>query len=240
MWVFAVLLVLSVLVAFVVRRRDPQSRDSVDQQRQRLNALRTAVGAADVDVDTQPQVPPVARPIVATRATRGRSPRRVGSQVALVVLSLVVVVGAVVLVAGLVGGGGNDKTAGHDTTGTRVEAPSSSSSTTTTTTAPPATVVGRQGSTITVAVPSARYTVVLNARASCWVRVEDANQQVIDTTTLAKGAAYPIAGNGPMTLRLGNPGGVDVTVNGQLLALPLPGGSAVDVKFTPPGTPPPT
>jgi len=42
-----------------------------------------------------------------------------------------------------------------------------------------------------------------------------------------------------MTLRLGNPGGVDVTVDGQLLALPLPGGSAVDVKFTPPGAPPP-
>jgi RodZ C-terminal domain len=236
MWVFAVLLVLSVLVAFVVRRRDPASRDSVDQQRQRLDALRAAVGAADDDT-VERRVAPVARPIVPSRATRSRRSRSGVPPVVLVVLSLVVVVAGVVLVAGLVGDGGGDTAAEQPTTGTRADATSSSTSTTTTTTRPAATVVGQQGSTITVAVPSAPYTVMLNARAACWMRAEGPDGQEIETTTLEAGAAHPIAATGPMTLRLGNPGAVDVAVDGQALALPLPKGSAVDVKFVPPGSP---
>jgi hypothetical protein len=235
MWVLAVLVAVSVLVAFAARRHGADARDSVDVQRQRLDALRTAVTAAD------PSTGRTAEP-----ATRSFRPRRRRSwrppaapRPAVLVTTALVLVVAVGLVLALVlpddSKGGNP--AQRATARARSKAAASTStSSTTSTTLPRAAVVGTQGGGVTVSVPAATYTVTLTARGSCWMRAERPDNTVVDTTTLRAGDSRDIPGSGPLTVRLGNPAVVDVAVDGQPLALPPPHGP-VDLHLAPPGSP---
>jgi hypothetical protein len=110
---------------------------------------------------------------------------------------------------------------------------STSTSTTTTTVAPALTVGPLTRGTVTVSMPAGAYTVTVAARGACWMQAEGADKTVLVTTTLQSGDSKAIPGSGPMTLRLGNPGMVDVQVNGQALALPTSGGAAMDVQLNP-------
>ena len=67
------------------------------------------------------------------------------------------------------------------------------------------------------------------------MRAQRPDSTVVDTTTLHMGDSRELAASGPLTVRLGNPGVVDVAVDEQVLALPVQNGAAVDLKFAPVG-----
>ncbi len=67
------------------------------------------------------------------------------------------------------------------------------------------------------------------------MRDQRPDSTVVDTTTLHAGDSRELAESGPLTVRLGNPGVVDVAVDGQVLALPVQNGAAVDLHFVPAG-----
>jgi hypothetical protein len=139
-------------------------------------------------------------------------------------LVAVAAVGAVVLATGVgdsSSGPGGDRQAATRHTSTTT----SSTSTTTTTVAPALTVGPLQRGTVTVSMPAGPYQVAVVARGACWMLAQGADKSVIATKQLP--------GSGAMTLRLGNPGNVDVQVNGAALALPPSGGAAMDVQFAP-------
>jgi hypothetical protein len=227
MWFIAVLLAVGVVVAIASRRRS--SFDPVDQQRQRLDALRAAVTTAD---------PPGAE--AARRTTRPlRAPRRwrpaPPSRALVAALTALVLVGGIGLVLALVSSGPDRSTSERRTRPRAEPKPTTSSTSTTSSTLPRAAVLGSDGGAVTISVPAADYVVRLTAHGSCWMRVQRPDDTVLDTTTLRNGDVREVAGSGPLTVRLGNPGVVDLAVDGEVLTLPARPGAPVDVRLVPPG-----
>ena len=231
MWLLVVLLVVSVIATVVARRRGREARDSVDAQQRQLEALRIAAAAAQAPTGERATSPV---PVRSLPAARGRSPRASRTWMYLGGgLLAVAAVAALVLTVGQndsSGGSGDNRQAGekHPSTST-----STSTSTTTTTVAPALTVGPLTRGTVTVSMPAGAYTVTVAARGACWMEAQAADKTVLLTTTLQSGDSKAIPGSGPMTLRLGNPGMVDVQVNAEALMLPASGGAAMNVQLNP-------
>jgi hypothetical protein len=230
MWLLVVLVVVSVLVTVVARVRGRDQRDTVTAQQRQLEALRIAASAPRTE-PTTPDAPPL--------PLRGLGPARRGrpginGRWLLIGGGVVVVLAAVGLAVGL--GVGSD--GGSDSTRqARSQKPKPSTTTapptTTTTVAPAASITGTQGSTVTISVPASPYQVTIAARSACWVQAVQADQTVVFTMTLQSGDSKDLTQSGPLTVRLGNPGGVDVSVNGQAMALPASGGSVMKLQLNP-------
>lgn len=239
MWVLVAIVAVSVLAALAARRRSMDARDSVDMQRQRLDALRTA--ASGTDLATGRRGDPAAR-FRPMRPRRNRGWRRpiAPRPAVFVAATVLVLVGAVGLVLVLVSSDGttNGTPARQAGRPRSKAAPHPSSTSTTSTTAPRgAVVVGTQAGVITVSVPAGGYRLKLTAHGPCWMRAQRSDNTVVATTTLHAGDSRELAESGALTVRLGNPTVVDVAVDGQVLALPLPNGAAVDLHLVPPGSP---
>ena len=91
----------------------------------------------------------------------------------------------------------------------------------------------RDGATLHYATGAANLDVLLTATGDCWVSVTDAGGRVVFTGVLHPTEQRTVAVAAPATFRLGNPGGVAVTVNGRPLAVPAEPGQPVDVVLAP-------
>ncbi len=234
MWILVVLLVISVIATVMARRRGRDARDSVDAQQRQLDALRIAATGAQAPAgERSTPSSSTAIPIQGLAASRGdRDRSRRWLLIAGGSLVAVAAVVAVVLAVGL--GDSSSDSSGKGAAGSgRRTSTTSSTSTTTTTVAPAVTVGPLERGTVTVSMPAGPYQVTISARGACWMQAEGADKTVIATATLQAGETKQLPGSGPMTLRLGNPGVVDVLVNGAALALPASGGAAMDVQLTP-------
>jgi hypothetical protein len=231
MWLLVALLVVSIIVTVVARGRGRDHRDSVGVQQRQLEALRIATSAPRTEPVTR-EPPPL--PVRGLGPERRRAPK--------VNVRWLVIGGAVVVVLALVGvavalGLGSDT--GSDGKHEAVSPKHSSTTTTdppstTTTTVPPAaSITGTEGGTVTISVPASPYQVTIAARSDCWMQAVQADQTVVVTTTLQAGESKDLTQSGPLTIRLGNPGGVDVSVNGQAMTLPASGGSAMKLQLNP-------
>jgi hypothetical protein len=110
----------------------------------------------------------------------------------------------------------------------------SSSTTTTSTTVPPTVAItGTDGATVAVSVPAGPYRLRVTARDSCWILIERPDGTVVETTTLEPEDSRELEESGPLTVQLGNPGGVDVVINDQPLALPPSNGNSMELQITP-------
>lgn len=232
MWLLVLLLAASVVVTALVRRRGRDTRDSVDDQRKRLDALRAATTGTNAPPDEMGGGPTLGR----TRPRNRNRSLHLSGRAVLVAVAVVVAGVAIFAIA-----------AGWDTSSPRDESTDSSaqkpqksttttaSSSTTTTTAPPAIgIVNTDGNTVTVSVPSGPYKLSVAARGACWILIERPDGTVVETATLEPDDSREIEETGPLTVHLGNPGGVDVAINAQPLTLPPGTGDAMALQLTPP------
>jgi hypothetical protein len=101
---------------------------------------------------------------------------------------------------------------------------------------PPAAVLvasDNQGATFSL---SSQVRIELVPSSNCWVQVRlgSATGSVVYEGLLRPGQPYPLPGTGPVWLRLGNPPGVSVVVNGTPLQAPLPSTSQpYNLEFQP-------
>jgi RodZ C-terminal domain len=241
MWIVVLLVAVSVLLILTARRRRIEMRDPVDSQRMHLDALRAATSRSDLAGGrTSPPEARSVRPLRSLRSGRRSGwPPPVGSKRALLIAAAALVLAVVGLViAGIPPERSRDGTpARHAGSRPRSRTAPTTAPTTSTTTPPGAAVVGAQGGVITISVPLVAYRLTFTAHGSCWMRAELPDNTVVDTTTLQSGDSRELAESGPLTVRLGNPGVVDVAVDGQVLVLPVQNGVAVDLHFAPPGSP---
>jgi hypothetical protein len=152
-----------------------------------------------------------------------RHPRRKGVIVGIsAAATILVTAGVITIVEGSSGSGSR-----HPLPPAAASAPVSSApvTTTPTTAAPVASPVllasNSQGARYSVA-PSAAFTLV--PTSSCWVQVRTgtANGPVVFQGTMHVGDRLPLPTNTPVWLRLGNPPGVSIVVNGTPLHLVTP------------------
>lgn len=239
MWFIVLLVAVSVLLILAARRRSTDGRDSVDSQRLRLDALRTAVSRTDLAASrTSTSAARAFGSIRSGRRSRWSSP--LASKPVLLVAATALVLAAVVglMNEAISSQGGTDGTPAHEATsrpGSRAPTTASTTTSTSTTAPPSAAILRAQGGVITISVPVGAYRLTLTAHGSCWVRAQRPDGTVVDTTTLHTGDSRELAASGPLTIRLGNPGVVDVAVDAHVLALPVQNGAAVDLKFAPAG-----
>jgi hypothetical protein len=177
---------------------------------------------------TPPEVPAalvaetVDAPVPARRprhARRSSAPRR-WIMAALGAVAAAIVVVAVALAS--TGGGSARHGSGSGT------AALPSTPTTAPTLAPPPTVPAavlvasdNQGATFSL---SSQVQIELVPTSNCWIQVRQgsATGPVLYEGLLRPGQPYPLPGTGPLWLRLGNPPGVSVVVNGVPLQTPMP------------------
>jgi hypothetical protein len=229
MWLLIFLLAVSLVITALVRRRGRDTRDSVDDQRKRLEALRAATSGSNAPAGE------MGGGVGGSRSSPARERTlHVSGRAALIAVGVVV---AGVALYAIAAGWDSGSTGDSDEAGpqsTRASTTTTSSSTTTTTTTPPAVAItGSDGDTVTIAVPSGPYRLGITARDSCWMLVERADGTVVDTTTLEEGDAREFEEAGPVSVQLGNPGGVDVVINDQPLVLPPGNGNAMELQITP-------
>jgi RodZ C-terminal domain len=228
MWLLVLLLAVSILVTALVRRRGRDTRDSVDDQRQRLDALRVATTGTNAP-------PGEMGGVTAGGTTRARNRSPMTGRAVLVALAVVVAGVAIYAIAAgwdTNNPRGESKRTGSDQT--RSSTATTASTSTTTTTAPPAVaIVGTNGGTVNISVPAGPYKVTIAARSSCWLLVERPDGTTVETTTLQADDSRDYEESGPLTVRLGNPGGVDVAINGQPLSLPASNGNAMNLEIAP-------
>ncbi len=65
------------------------------------------------------------------------------------------------------------------------------------------------------------------------MQAEQADKTIVVTTTLKTGESKQVTATGSLSVRLGNPAGVDVSINGQPMALPASGGSTMVLQLNP-------
>jgi hypothetical protein len=231
MWLLVLLIVVSIVATVVARRHTRDARDSVDAQQRQLDALRIAATASQAPSGERTTAPLPIPGRGLPRSSRGPDhPRRwllIGGG-----LVAIAAIGAVVLASG-VGDSSSGSGGGQRAATRRTSTSTSSTSTTTTTVAPAVTVGPLQQGTVAVSMPAGPYQVAVTARGACWMQAQGPDKTVIATSTLQAGETKQIPGSGAMTLRLGNPGNVDVQLNGTALALPPTGGAAMDVQLNP-------
>ncbi len=228
MWLLVLLLAVSIVVTALVRRRGRDTRDSVDDQRRRLDALRAAT------TGNGPPGEMGAATAAGASRSRDRSVPITGRTVLVAVAVVVAGVAIYTIAAGWDTSNPSGESTGPGTDQTRSSTTTTvASSTTTTTTPPEVAIVGTNGGTVNISVPAAPYTITIAARSSCWIQVERPDGTNVETTTLGAGDSREYEESGPLTVRLGNPGGVDVSINGQPLTLPPSNGNAMVLEIAP-------
>ena len=232
MWLLVLLLAASVVVTALVRRRGRDTRDSVDDQRKRLDALRAATTGTNAPPD---EMGGGASPGRTRRRDHDRSLHISGRSVLVAVAVVVAGVAIYAIAAGWDTTSPRDESTGTGTEPSRRSTTTTSSSTTTTTTAPPAiAIVSTVGNTVTISVPAGPYQLRVAARDTCWILIERPDGSVVETTTLEPEDSRELEETGPLTVHLGNPGGVDIAVNAQPLTRPPSNGEAMELQLTPP------
>jgi hypothetical protein len=238
MWLLVLLVAVSVVVTVVARRRHTDEHDSVDAQQRRLDALRTAVRQHDDPGDLGAPAGGGIGLATMRRTPRDRTSRR--SMLGTALIAVAVVIAGVAIYA-LAAGWDSSSRASDDETGTADRATASSSTTTsstssTTTTTKPAvpTVLSAENGNVAVSVPSGPYQLHIAATDPCWTQIERADGAVVETQTMQAGDVIDLNETGALTIRLGNPAGVQVSVDGTVLALPPSSGNSFRVTLVPP------
>jgi hypothetical protein len=228
MWLLVLLVAVSVVVTVAARRRHADERDSVDAQQRRIDALRTAVTQSG-----EPTEPGTFAPRSRPRADRPSA--RSVMATALVAIAVVVAgISIYAIAAGWNSGSSQADDGDASSPSPRASSTTTSSLSTTTTTKPVVpTVLSSEGGTVVVSVPSGPYQVRIAANDPCWTQAERADGTVVDTQTLEPGGAMELNETGALTVRLGNPAGVEFSVNGTVLALPPATGDAFEVSLVP-------
>jgi cytoskeletal protein RodZ len=232
MWLLVLLLAVSVVVTALVRRRGRDTRDSLDDQQRRLDALRLATSGENAP-------PGEMGGGTATRPVRSRGSRRsvriTGRGVLVAVGVLAAGIAVYALAAGWDTTNARDESGGANAGKQARTSTTTASSTTTTTTAAPAVpaIVGTQGGTVTISVPAGPYRLSLTARDSCWILVERPDGTVVTTTTLGGGESREVDESGPLSVQLGNPAAVDLVIDDHPLTLPASNGGATKLDIVP-------
>jgi cytoskeletal protein RodZ len=234
-----VIVVFVVLVAGVIWRARTTRRltieESVDRYRRTLSAVHEAAARSQTTEDDAPgplrNEPPRFEPTRFDPAGRtskrysGAGSRRSLAVVAMAVLTVVVM--AVVIAASR--GHGSRSSAATTTTRAPVTHPSTSTQAPSTTSVPLVTATGASRTAFTVA--TASYTLVVQTTtAACWVDARTPSGTSLFSGTLSAGQAQSITATA-ITLRLGNPAAVTLSIAGQPVSFPLAGGSPVTLQF---------
>jgi hypothetical protein len=198
-----------------------------------LPTLVPVTGPGPVPMPTKPAPTPpevaaalVAETVDAPVPARGRrharrspAPRR-ALIAALGAVAAAIVVVAVALVST---GGGSARRGPGSETAPRASTPTTAPQLTPPSTVPAAVLVAsdNQGATFSL---TSQVQIELVPTSNCWVQVREgsATGPVLYEGLLRPGQPYPLPGTGPFWLRLGNPPGVSVVVNGVPLQAPLP------------------
>jgi hypothetical protein len=96
------------------------------------------------------------------------------------------------------------------------------------------TVLSAENGNVAVSVPSGPYQLHIAATDPCWTQIERADGTVVETQTMQAGDVIDLNETGALTIRLGNPAGVQVSVDGTALALPPSSGNSFRVTLVPP------
>jgi hypothetical protein len=171
-------------------------------------------------VPPEPAAPLVALTIGgANLATTSRRRRGRGVLAAIsAAATVVVVVGAIAIITAVTGSGAQHQRS--------VAPPAAREPVSPSTTSPPAAAVlidsNSQGARYSVAPSAASINLV--ASSSCWVqlRTASANGPVLFQGTMHAGDRMPLPTGGPVWLRLGNPPGISIVINGAPLHLLAP------------------
>jgi hypothetical protein len=237
MWLLVLLVAVSVVVTVVARRRHADEHDSVDAQQRRLDALRTAVRQHDDPGDLGAPAGGGTGLATMRRTPRDRTSRR--SMLGTALIAVAVVIAGVAIYA-LAAGWDTSSRAADDESGSADRSTASSTTTTsstssTTTTTKPAvpTVLSAENGNVAVSVPSGPYQLHVAATDPCWTQIERADGTVVETQTMQSGDVIDLNETGALTIRLGNPAGVQVSVNGTALALPPSTGNSFRVTLVP-------
>jgi hypothetical protein len=237
MWLLVLLVAVSVVVTVVARRRHTDEHDSVDAQQRRLDALRTAVRQHDDPGDLGARAGGGTGLATMRRTPRDRTSRR--SMLGTALIAVAVVIAGVAIYA-LAAGWDTSSRAADDESGSADRSTASSTTTTsstssTTTTTKPAvpTVLSAENGNVAVSVPSGPYQLHVAATDPCWTQIERADGTVVETQTMQSGDVIDLNETGALTIRLGNPAGVQVSVNGTALALPPSTGNSFRVTLVP-------
>jgi cytoskeletal protein RodZ len=238
MWLLVLLVAVSVVVTVVARRRHTDERDSVDAQQRRLDALRTAVRQHDDPGDLGAPSGGGGTGLATMRRTpRDRTTKR--SMLGTALIAVAVVIAGVAIYA-LAAGWDSTSRAADDDPGTADRSAASSSTTTsstssTTTTTKPAvpTVLSSENGNVVVSVPSGPYQLHITATDPCWTQVTRADGTVVETQTMQAGDVIDLNETGALTIRLGNPAGVQMSVNGTALTMPPSTGNSFRVALVP-------
>jgi cytoskeletal protein RodZ len=160
---------------------------------------------------------------------RGRAP---GSRRRLILAAMAAATLAVIAV---VIAGTRGKPSARAATTTTTEKPRPPRSTTSTTAAAPTTTTplvvpsGTTGSEFRVSKPT--YIVSVKTTGLCWIDMRDAAGAILFDGTLAAGGSHEITA-GDVTVKLGNPAAVTLTINGTPVPISLTNGSPASLHFT--------
>jgi cytoskeleton protein RodZ len=219
------------LVVFVIRRvffrRRLTIEQSVDRYRRTLSAVHEAASRSRA-TDGTPTGPTPFTP----QRTSSRS-ARLGSRRMLAVAAMVV---ATVVTIGIViaqNRGDDNQRSSRTTAPTTTTTPA----TTTTRLAPTTTVAlvtagGASGTDFTVA--KATYNLVVQSTTGdCWIDARDPSGSSLFSGVVVNGQSQSISAASAVTLRLGNPAAVKLSIEGTPVPFPVANGSPVTLHFIP-------
>lgn len=225
-----IVVVVVIVVALFMRGRTSRRltiEQSVDRYRRTLNAVHDAAARSRPTGDAPPGpivvAPSGKRP---PRSHRTRSPRTrwlaVGAMVVVTAATAAVVIAQ------------NRDRDTNRSSGTTTTRPPATHPTTTTRPAPTTTVAlvsANQGSGTAFTVAKATYTLVVETTTGpCWIDARDPAGTKLFSGTLLAGQSQSITG-GAMTLRLGNPAAVTLSIEGKPVPFTVPNGSPATLQF---------
>jgi len=224
-----IVVVLVLAVALVVRARTSRRltiEQSVDRYRRTLTAVHDAAARS-----RPPGGAPTGPIVLAPTGKRVRRERRPPSSRArwLAVGAMAVVTA---ITAALVIAETRDEGARRTVASTTTRPPATNPTTTTlpapTTTVALVTAIGGTGTSFTVAKPT--YTLVVATTGDCWIDARDPSGTTLYSGVVSAGQTQPITAGG-ITLRLGNPAAVALTIDGTRVPFTVTNGSPVTLEF---------
>jgi cytoskeletal protein RodZ len=228
-----VIVVAVVLIAGLMWRARSTRRltveESVDRYRRTLGAVHDAAARAH---PTNGEVRAAPREPSRQPVRRGSSrPATLASRRSLVVAAMAV---ATVLVVSVVIAANHGTSKPRTSASTTTSRPASRPTTTTTTRpAPPTTapLVKPSGTANSFTVSKASFTVVVQTTGSqCWVDMRDPSGTALFSGTLAAVAQQSITAS-DVTIRLGNPAAVTISIDGTRVPFAIPSGGSPTLHF---------